>query len=747
MADLTKIKPDHRRRLAYLYVRQSSVTQVRVNTESLERQYELTRRAVELGWDPARVVVIDEDLGRSGADSTAREGFKALVAAVGLGQVGLVLGIEVSRLARNNADWYGLLDLCSMTDTLIADADGLYHPGDYNDRLVLGLKGTMSEAELHLLRGRLLAGVRHKAAKGELRVALPVGYDYDPDDRVVLCADEAVREAVATVFRRFGELGSARQVLLSLRQDGLDLPRRRPRARIEWAPATVGFVHGMLTNPCYAGAFAFGRSRAVRLLGPDGAPTRRTRSLPPEEWSVLIADHHPGYISWETFQANCARMRANCAVPRGEGGGAVREGSALLQGILRCGCCGRMMRVGYSGTKASAGSASPGQSSRYECIAAGPFDASGSGRVCQSVGGRQIERAVVAEVFAALEPAALAATVKALAEAESARSEHLRLFEAAVERTRYEAERARRQFDVCEPENRLVARSLEAAWEQRLAAVGEAEAALAGERARRPGSLTVEELGWLERAGADLRAIFDAPTTTSRERKQLLRAVLVEVSVTVDRAARRAELRLWWEGGASTDVSVDLPRLGAPWRKTEAETVELVRRLAVHYDDATIATVLARQHRRTGTGLTFTKTRVGQLRKTHRIPSPDPASVTPPCDDGEVVGVTRAASELGVGVGTLYRWLAAGFIVGEQITPGAPWQIRLDDALRSKVAEQAPAGWLPLDQAARALGVVPQTVLHKVQRGELPAVHVRHGRRSRLHIQVKPDPVGLFDQP
>jgi len=341
MADLTKINPDHRRRLAYLYVRQSSVTQVRVNTESLERQYELTRRAVELGWDPARVVVVDEDLGRSGAESTAREGFKALVAAVGLGQVGLVLGIEVSRLARNNADWYGLLDLCSMTDTLIADADGLYHPGDYNDRLVLGLKGTMSEAELHLLRGRLLAGVRHKAAKGELRVALPVGYDYDPDDRVVLCADEAVREAVATVFRRFEELGSARQVLLSLRQDGLDLPRRRPRARIEWAPATVGFVHGMLTNPCYAGAFAFGRSRAVRLLGPDGAPIRRTRSLPPEEWSVLIADHttpatSPGRPSRPTAPG-CGRT-ARCPGARA----AVRCGRAAP-------CCRASCAAGAAG--------------------------------------------------------------------------------------------------------------------------------------------------------------------------------------------------------------------------------------------------------------------------------------------------------------------------------------------------------------------------------------------------------------
>lgn len=742
MSELGKIMPDHRQRLAYVYVRQSSAAQVRVNTESLERQYELSRRATELGWDPVRVVVVDQDLGRSGAESTAREGFKALVAAVGLGKVGLVLGIEVSRLARNNADWYQLLDLCSLTDTLIADADGVYHPADYNDRLVLGLKGTMSEAELHLLRGRLLAGRRHKAAKGELRVPLPVGYAYDPDDRVVFSADEAVREAVATVFRRFDELGSSRQVVLSLRQEGLDLPRHRPRGRIEWAPATHGLVHKMLINPCYAGVFAYGRSRVIRQLGADGTTKRRLRYLPPEEWSVVIPDHHPGYISWETYQAIRARLAANNSAPRGEVGGAVREGSALLQGILRCGRCGRMMRVGYAGAKSPPGSASPGQSSRYECTTAEPY--LGPGRQCQSLGGRQIERAVVGEIFAALEPAALAATVKALAEAESARAERLRLFEANLERTRYDAERARRQHDACEPENRLVARSLEAAWEQRLAAVADAEAALAAEQARHPSPLTAEELDWLRRAGADLRAIFDAPTTTPRERKQLVRAMLAEVAVTVDREKRQAELRLCWEGGAITNLTVELPRLGAPWRATDVDTIELVRRLAVHYDDTTIAAILARQHRRTGTGLTFTKARVSELRKTHRIPAHRPA-VSPSGDDGEVVGVVKAAHELGVGVGTIYRWLADGFIAGEQDTSGAPWRIRLTDELRAKVADQVPEGWLPLNQAAEALGVARQTVLHKVQRGELSAVYARRGRRHGLRIQVKPDPAGLFD--
>jgi DNA invertase Pin-like site-specific DNA recombinase len=296
-----KIGAVHLGRDAYVYVRQSTLTQVREHTESLVRQYELRERAVALGWDAHQVRVIDADLGRSGAEATAREGFKGLVADVGLGRAGIVFGIEVSRLARNNADWYQLLDLCALTDTLIGDADGIYHPGDFNDRLVLGLKGTMSEAELHLIRSRLTAGLRHKAARGELRQWLPVGFDYDEAGAVVISADEAVAEAIATVFRRFTELGSARQVLLSLRGDGLLLPRRPTRTgRVHWQAATYPAVHDLLTNPVYAGAFVFGRTRAEKRIDPAGRVVSRTVLLPREQWAVLIPDHHTGFIDWVT---------------------------------------------------------------------------------------------------------------------------------------------------------------------------------------------------------------------------------------------------------------------------------------------------------------------------------------------------------------------------------------------------------------------------------------------------------------
>jgi DNA invertase Pin-like site-specific DNA recombinase len=447
------------------------VGQVREHRESLQRQYELAERAVELGWPASRVVVIDADLGRSGAETSARAGFQQLVADVGLGQVGLILGIEVSRLARNNADWYQLLDLCALTDTLIADGDGLYHPGDFNDRLVLGLKGTMSEAELHLIRGRLTAGLRHKAAKGELRQGLPVGYDYDDNDGVVLCTDEAVIEAIASVFRRFDELGSARQTLLSLIGDGLALPRRTTmRSRIRWAKPTYPAVHDFLTNPCYAGAFVFGRTATIKRVDADGRLQTRTRQVERDQWEVCIPDHHPGFVSWDRYIQIQDELRANARPARGaDGTGAVREGTALLQGRIRCGKCGRMMRTGYSGTK--------GNCPRYLCAHAKTLY--GTASTCQSLGGRRLEQQVCDQVFAMLAPASLAATARALAEAETHNATRLKTFELAAERARYDAERARRQFDAVEPENRLVARTIEAAWEQALTVQRRAEADLA----------------------------------------------------------------------------------------------------------------------------------------------------------------------------------------------------------------------------------------------------------------------------
>jgi DNA invertase Pin-like site-specific DNA recombinase len=744
MGGVEKISSEHLARVACTYVRQSTPAQVRNNAESRERQYELVERAVQLGWPAERVRVIDCDLGVSAGSAAIadREGFRELAGEVALGNVGVILGVEVSRLARDNSAWYQLLDVCALTGTLIADGDGIYDPADYSDRLVLGLKGTISEAELHLIKGRLIAGLRHKAAKGALRIKLPAGFDYAPDGTVMMSADEAVREAVAIVFRRFFELCSVRQTVLSLRDDGLLLPRRREQRQIEWVPAAYTAVHDMLINPTYAGAFAYGRHQSQRRVGVDGRARVVPVPMPRERWRTLILDHHEGYVTWEQHEQILAQIARNASIKSGSG--PAREGQALLQGLVRCGRCGRRMHSAYSGARGREGYAR-----RYYCDPReGEVAHQGTdGPECQGLGGRQLDEAVLAEVFRVLEPAAISATAKALADREASDAARLRAFETAVERARYEAERARRQFHACEPENRLVARTLEGVWEKRLREVERAEADLAAQRARRTSPLTSEELERLQRAGADLRAIFDAPTTSQRDRKLLLRALIAEVCVTVEREANTADASIIWEGGAKTQLPpLRLRRQGQSYRTTPEDTVELVRRLAGHYDDKTIALVLANQKRRTATGLRFTQHRVTNLRNSHGIPvfTPDPANASA---DSELVSVQRAARELDVTPQTVYRWLRDGFIKGEQPTPTAPWRIRLDDELRAKVAEHAPDGWLGLDDAARALGVVRQTVLHRVQRGELTAVHVRRGKRKGLRIQVKPEHAGLFDTP
>jgi DNA invertase Pin-like site-specific DNA recombinase len=724
--DSSRPKSEQLRRLAVVYIRQSSPGQVANNVESRELQYEFVERAVSLGWSRERVVLIDEDQGRRGSESANRGGFERLVAEVGLGHVGLVLGIEVSRLARRNADWYNLMDLCALTDTLIADRDGVYHPGDHNCRLVLGLKGTMAEAELHLIRQRLSAARLHKASKGELRLLVPVGLDYDQDGKIVLARDQAVRTAIAEVFARFAALSSARQVLLSLRADGLKLPRRRPgTTRVEWVDPTYRAVHEILVKPAYAGAYVFGRTRQHKSVDGAGQVLVRCRQVARDEWEVCIPEHHPGYIDWDTYLENQRRLAANARVVRGGAGGAPREGRALLQGLVRCGRCGRKMQVGYWGAA--------GLRPTYACTRAAKE--TGSNSACQQIGGRRVDQVVLDALFSVLEPASLQATARALSHAEAEHEQRLDAFEAAVERAQYEAERARRQFDAVEPENRLVARSLEAEWEARLAEVERAEAALADQRSRRPIPLTDEEAAWLERAGADLRAVFDADSTTMAERKQLLRTVLCEVTVTVDSNTKEAILQIRFEGGACVRRTVPPPRRGWHIPATDEDTVALVRRLACHYNDSEIARILSRQGRKTATGLSFSRERVNALRQSRGIPTAPPPS--PRADDSaQIMSLTEARGELGVSDVTLYRWLRDGFIAGFQLTPGGPWHIRVDAELRAKIVPELPSGWVRLNEAAQILGVARQTVLDRVSRGELQAIHVNRGRRSGLAIEI-----------
>ena len=732
MTDHSKIKPGHLQRDAFVYVRQSSPSQVEHNRESTERQYALANRAVELGWPRQQVTVVDEDLGLSGASADKRTGFARLIAAVAMRVVGIVLGLEVSRLARNNADWYRLLDLCAMTDTLIGDADGLYHPAWFNDRLLLGLKGTMSEAELHIIRARLEGGIRNKAAKGELRRGLPTGFIWGEDEgQVLLHPNEAVREAIRCVFARFAELGSARRVWLWLRSEGLSFPSQyNDGTDIRWGDPTYTAIHSILTNPVYAGAYVYGKSRHERVLDQEGKIKRRSRKLPQSQWAVLIHEHHEGYIDRATYDANQTRIGTNIRPRPHQPGGTVREGAALLQGIATCGHCGRKLRTQYPGRNARPG---------YYC--AGKNIVNGRGIFCLNIGGVQIDQAVADALLEQLKPAAFEATLQATQQLESDHDAALTQWRLAVERAHYEAQRAERRYRAVDPENRLVARGLEAEWEQRLSELEQAKGALERKRQLRPPTLSPEDYGRIRVLGADLQRVWTAPATTDRDKKELLRTLLEEVIIVVQRDEYRAHLTLRWRGGMITELDLHLPRLNPARVRTDEDTVELVRRLAVHYSDGVIAGILNRQGRKTVHGDRFTANQVGNLRRYRHIARFEPAAEPP---QGALVTIAGAADILQVAPSTIHRWLADGIIPGEQVTPCAPWQIRITDELRARFVEEAPEGYVAMLEATLLLGVSRQTVLQRVKRGELHAVHVVRGRRKGIRIKVVNHQPDLF---
>ena len=744
MSEPGKITASHLSRTAVIYVRQSTLIQVERNTESTARQYDLVSRARQLGWPPEGIRVVDGDLGISGSVTGQRDGFEGMVAEVALGQVGIILALEVSRLARDNAAWYRMLDLAGVCDTLVADADGVYHPALFNDRLILGMKGIMSEAELHVLRARLEGGIRNKAARGELRRGLPVGLIWgEADGEICFHPNEAVTGVIGAVFGQFAVCGSARATWLWLRTQGLRWPlqkvaytRRGPGIpEITWVEPTYHAVHTTLTHPAYAGAYVYGRTRKERYLDPSGALRQRSRRLPRGQWEVLIPDHHPGFIDWDTYQANQARIGANIRPQASQPGtGAVREGAALLQGLATCGTCGRKLAIFYTGPAKCV--------PNYYCQGSAEL-VDGRGARHMSVGGQALDAAVAAAFLAALAPAALDACLQAARQIEDGHDTALAQHHRQVEQARYHAARAERRYRAVDPDNRLVARGLETEWEHALRAQADAEAELARRQAARPRTLTSAERAAILALGDDLGQVWDAPTTADKDRKQLLRTLLDEVNITLHRndPGPHAALVLRWKGGAISELTVPLRRR-QPAIRTSEDTISLIRRLAVHYPDAVIAGILNRQHRSTARGLSFTANRVASLRTHWRIPCHQPSNDTPA--EGDLLNVTQAARQLNIAPSTLLRWLNDGFVAGEQVTPGAPWRIRLTNELRGMLADSAPEGWVPLAYATQALGISRQTVLQKVKRGELRAVLTRTGRRKGLRIEVPTRQDGLF---
>lgn len=728
----TKITISHFNRYAYIYIRQSTASQVENNRESTLRQYALEKRALQLGWSHQQIVIIDEDLAQSGADSVQRSGFVKMNGEVALGRVGIIFSIEVSRVARNNSDWYKLLDLCSITDTLIADEDGVYHPGHFNDRLLLGLKGTMAEAELHILRARLNGGIQSKAARGELRRGLPVGFIWgESDGEILINPDLAVSSSIRTVFEKFNDLGSARRVWLWFQSERLKFPHQFGKpSSICWELPSYTKIHEVLTNPVYAGAYTYGKSRTERYINKDGVLSKHIKKLPQNKWAVLIHNHHKGYIDWNTYEMNLARLNNNTHPQLNQPGGAIREGTALLQGLAVCGKCGRKLRTYYQGNNSTPG---------YYC--AKDTVINGRGFYCMRIGGLQIDKSVVTEFLQAIEPAGIEA---ALAAEKNIIAEHnvsLRQWKLQVERMRYEADRAQKRFEAVDPQNRLVARTLEQQWEERLVELASAESELSKKEQEFPLTLSSEQRRHIRLLGSDLNRVWHAPTTTDRDRKELMRTILEEVIIQPREGDAPVKLCLRWRGGMLTDISVPLPARHQPTVKTDEDTVELIRRLAVHYDDGTIAGILNRQGRKTAQQLSFSANRVGSIRRQYEIP----ICASSGKSDGELLTIEQTAKALGIAPSTVHRWLNDGFIAGEQLTPGAPWRIRLTDELKAFLVDEAPEGYVTMQEATKILGISRQTVLQHVKRGELSAIHVKNGKRKGLKIKAIDNKPNLFD--
>jgi DNA invertase Pin-like site-specific DNA recombinase len=732
MSENLKINETHLQRCAYVYIRQSSATQVLHNRESTQRQYQLSERALQLGWAESQIRIIDEDLAHSGSGVVTRHGFAQMTQEVAMARVGIILCLEASRIARNNAEWYRLLELCGVTNTLIGDLDGLYHPGLFNDRLLLGLKGTMAEAELHVLRMRLNGAIRNKAKRGELRRGLPVGLLWgEGEGQVIFHPDQALTGAIRAVFEKFAELGSARQVWLWFQSQGLSFPHERPNGEILWIKPTYIAIHAVLSNPAYAGAYAYGKTRCERYVDETGRVRKRVRVLPQDQWAVLIPGHHPGFIDWTTFEMNQARLAKNAPPPPRQANGTAREGSALLQGLATCGRCGRHLHVYYQGKNSTPG---------YYCEQSQA--AAGRAVWCMRLGGVRVDRAAVETFLEAISPAGLEAAIAAQNLGETQDQAALKQFRLQVERARYEAERAERRYRAVEPENRLVARTLETEWENTLNQQRAAAAELARKEQENKLQLTEFQRQQIRALGSDLKRVWEAPTTTDRDRKELLRTLLEEVKISLLPEEGKAHLLLRWKTSAISELDVvwRAPR-PAPIR-TDEETIELLRRLAMHHPDSIIAGVLNRQGRKTARGESFTAQRVNSLRHHWKIPRYEPP---PQPSEGELLTVEAAAQQLGVAPSTLLRWLNDGFIGGEQVTPGAPWRIRMTKELREMIVPEAPPGYVTMPEAMRILGVSRQTIMQRVKRGELSVVHVSRGKQKGLRIRVLDNQPQLFE--
>ena len=663
-----KINERHLSRSAFVYIRQSTLQQVRNNTESGRRQYALEGRARELGFKS--VIVIDDDLGISGTGTRERPGFGRLLGAVCNGDVGAVFALEASRLARNNRDWHHLIDLCVLTETVVVDAEGVYDPRLLNDRMLLGLKGTMSEFEIGILRQRAQEAYRGKVERGEVLTLVPIGYERCGACGIEIIPDRQIQEAVRSLFQRFEAMGTLRQALLWYHQEQITFPRRRRVhgvTTVEWRLPDYQQLLRILKNPTYAGAFAYGKSRSQTKIVNGRSRKSFGRRVPLDQWTVLLKDHHEGYITWERYMKNLELLKANSTKAHGAHASAPRGGAAMLSGLLRCAKCGLKLSVAYRGGH--------GDNGRYQCLTGTREQGK---PICQTFAAFRVDQAVEVEVLKACERFGVEASMQAVTETNSEAEQKRRLLETALEKARYEADRARRQYDAVDPANRLVAVELEARWNLALTNAAEAETKLknvVGERQ----PLTQEQRDRIFSLGANLKLLWSDPKAPLELKKRIIRTAIREIVVQANNTTGKIELVIYWAGGVHTQVYVQKNRSGRNKNAASEETVELVRQLARGWSDRYIAQILNRNGSRTGPGNSWSETRVRMFRNQHDI------QVYCAGDERPWLTMEEAAAQLGVSVAVVRTLVKHDTLPARQIAPGVPWMIERGDLKRPEV--------------------------------------------------------------
>jgi DNA invertase Pin-like site-specific DNA recombinase len=662
-----KITPAHLQKKAYVYIRQSTLSQVLHHQESTQRQYALREKALSLGWCESRLRILDRDLGQSGSQSQNREDFKSLLADVSLGEVGAVLALEASRLARSNTDWHRLIELCSLTGTLLLDEDGCYDPADFNDALLLGLKGTMSAAELHFLRGRLQGGKRNKAERGQLRFPLPVGLCWE-DDQIVLDPDSEIQGALRLVVHFFRQSGSAYGVAQKFAQQGLKFPKRAYggawNGQVLWGHLSDSRVLSILKNPAYAGVYAFGRFRCVKHILQDAQIRQRVRLMPRDAWLVEIQNHHAGYLTWEQYLENQEQLERNRTHrPETALSGPAREGLALLHGLLICGHCGRRLTVRYQGN----GGIYP----TYEC---NWLKRQGRAkRSCLSLRCPALDDAIAARVLEVVTAGNLELALASQDELEQRDQSITRQWRMRLERAQYEVDLAQRRYEQVDPANRLVASSLECRWNEALQRVDEVRRQMAEFQIRQTRTFTSDQRGQILSLATDFPRLWKAHTTSAKDRKRMLRLLVEDVTVQRHDGARQAVLHVRWLGGACEDIQVQLPDKIADRLRYPAERVQQVRDLAADSRDREIADRLNQAGYLCAHGNPFTAKMIAWIRHKHRIPAPDQRR------PGELT-VPQVAKHFGVSHHVVYYWIDRGFLTARQEKPNRPYWITLTPA-------------------------------------------------------------------